>query len=162
MFDRFGNMDTCEEINELAANLLKEGDKDSIKALAEENGIDEEVAEMFINGELEVLCDPDTAAWGKLEVESKELKVVEIMKDWVDYLKAVCEEDPEMAKAVRNSKKSLKGMIAALLQWSFKNSYDVDKEIMKAAGVSASRCSLGIPGMGTAKKLIRQYYKEGA
>ena len=29
---------------------------------------------------------------------------------------------------------------------------------MKAAGVTAGRCTIGIPGMATAKKIITNYY----
>ena len=43
-------------------------------------------------------------------------------------------------------------------KWSFKNQIGIDKEILKAAGVTASRVTLGIPGMGRAKKIIRDYY----
>lgn len=160
MFDKFGNMDTCEEINELASNLKKEGDIDSIKTLAEENGLDVEIAEMFINGDIDSLCDYNTAAWGKLEVEAGKLKTAEIINDWIDYIKSVCTEDEEMARGVRNSQKSLKGCIAALLKWSFDHAKPIDSEITKAAGIT-QKCSLGMPGMGTAKRLIRQYYKEG-
>lgn len=32
MFEKFGEMNSYEEINELAGNLLKEGDRASIKA----------------------------------------------------------------------------------------------------------------------------------
>ena len=39
MFDKFGEMNSYTEINELAANLLQEGDLDSLKELAKENGI---------------------------------------------------------------------------------------------------------------------------
>ena len=41
--------------------------------------------------------------------------------------------------------------------WSFKNQQAVDKDILKAAGVSV-KVTLGIPGMGRAKKAITQYY----
>ncbi len=157
MFDRFGEMGSAEEINTLAVNLRKEGDTDSIFVLAKENGIDQAVADIFIAGDLLYLCDDMTAAIGKIEIEAAELKPVEIMADWVEYLKARCFEDPEMAKAVRKKKKSLKGAIAALLQWSFKNQNPVDKDILKAAGVTA-RCTLGIPGMGRAKQLMSEYY----
>ena len=36
MFDKFGEMNSYTEINELAANLLQEGDLDSLKELAKE------------------------------------------------------------------------------------------------------------------------------
>ena len=158
MFDRFGEFDSAAEINETAVNLRREGDIESIKTLAKENGIDEEIVDVFLEGDMLFLCDHMTAAIGKIEVESQELKPVEIMADWVEYLKARCFEDENVAKAVRKKGKSLKGAIAALLTWSFKNQNPVAKDIMKAAGVSAGRCTLGIPGMARAKKIITEYY----
>ncbi|MDE7247646.1 MAG: hypothetical protein K2N43_07140, partial [Lachnospiraceae bacterium] len=95
---------------------------------------------------------------GKIEVEAKEVKCTEIMEDWVEYIKAQCFEKQEVARAVRRKGKSLSGCIAALLTWSFKHQNPVDKEIMKAAGVTAGRCTLGIPGMARAKKIITDYY----
>lgn len=158
MFERFGEFDSAAEINETAANLRKEGDTESLKVLAKENGIDEDVLETFLEGTLLYLCDDMTAAIGKIEVEAKEVKCAEIMEDWVEYIKAQCFEKQEVARAVRKKGKSLSGCIAALLTWSFKNQNPVDKEIMKAAGVTAGRCTLGIPGMARAKKIITDYY----
>lgn len=158
MYERFGEFNSAEEINETAVNLRREGDTESIKILAKENGIDEDIAEVFIEGTLLYLCDNMTAAIGKLDIEEKDLKAKEIMADWADYIKARCFEDENMAKAVRRKDKSLKGCIGALLTWSFKNQIPVDKDIMKAAGVTAGRCTLGIPGIGTAKKIITEYY----
>ena len=158
MFDKFGEFDSAEEINELAVNLRREGDKKSIYEVAKENGIDKDIAEAFIDGDILFLCDDMAAALGKIEVEAAELKPVEIMQDWVEYLKSRCFESEEIAKAVRKKGKSLKGAIAALLTWSFKNQNPVDKGIQKAAGVSAGRCTLGIPGMGRAKQIMTEYY----
>ena len=70
-------------------------------------------------------------------------------------------DDEAVAVAVRRKGKSLKGCIGALLAWSFKNQIPIDKEIIKAAGVNASKVTLGIPGMGRAKKIIREYYLGG-
>lgn len=158
MFERFGEFDSAAEINETAVNLRKEGDTESMKVLAEENGIDKDVLEVFLEGTLLYLCDDMTAAIGKIEVEAKEVKCAEIMEDWVEYIKAQCFEKQEVARAVRRKEKSLRGCIAALLTWSFKHQEPVDKEIMKAAGVTAGRCTLGIPGMARAKKIITDYY----
>lgn len=162
MWDRFGEFDSAAEINELAVNLRKEGDADSLKALARENGIDPDLAEAFLDGELLYLCDDMAAAIGKIEIEAAELKPVEIMADWVEYLKARCFEDAGTARAVRRKGKSLKGAIAALLTWSFKNQQAVDKDIIKAAGVSAGKVTLGIPGMARAKQLMAEYYLGGS
>lgn len=158
MYDRFGEFNSAEEINETAVNLRREGDRESIRVMANENGIDEEIVQAFIEGDILFLCDDMAAAIGKIEVECKELKPVEIMEDWTEYLKSRCFESEEMAKAVRKKGKSLKGAIAALLTWSFKNQNPVDKEIMKEAGVTAGKCTLGIPGMARAKKIMTEYY----
>lgn len=158
MFGKFGEMGSADEINELAGNLLTEGDKASIKTLAEENGIPVEYAEMYIAGDIPVMCDAQTAAAGKIDIEAAELKPQDIMADWVEYIKAVCIENEDMAHKVRAKGKSLKGCIGALLKWSFGHQQPVDKDILKEAKVSASKVTLGIPGQATARKLIREYY----
>ncbi len=158
MFEKFGEMDSAEEINELAENLFNEGDMDSIRALAEENGIEADMAELYLEGETPELCDAMTAGLGKIEIEENELKPKEIMKDWVEYLKVLCMDSEEVARQVRRKGKSLKGCIAALLVWSFGHQQEVDKDILKQVQVNARRVTLGIPGMGQAKKIIREYY----
>ena len=158
MFDKFGEFDSADEINKAAVAQLAEGDTDAIYAMAKENGIDVEEADDFIDGLTKELCGPLMAANGKLDVEEAELQPYEIMKDWVQYIRMRCLEAPEMALAVRRKGKSLRECIAALLKWSFANAKDVDKDIIKAAGISAPRVTLGIPGMGQAKKIITEYY----
>lgn len=158
LYGKFGELDSADQLNELAVNLLKEGDKGSIGTLAEENGIPIDYVQMFIAGDIPVLCDISTAAIGKIEVEAKELEPQDIMADWTEYIKAVCMEDEAMAVAVRKKDKSLKGCIGALLKWSFGHQQPVDKDILKEAKVSAGKVTLGIPGQATARKLIRGYY----
>ena len=158
MFDKFGEFDSCEEINMSAEGLFNEGDLESLREMAKENGIPEEYVEMYLEGEIPGLCDALTAAIGKIDVECADLKPQEIMKDWVEYIKGQCMEHDDMAAAVRRKGKTLKGCIGALLKWSFGHQQTIDKEIIKEAGVSASKVTLGIPGMGQAKKLIREYY----
>lgn len=156
--EQFGIFDSYKDINELAENLFNEGDLDSIRKLAAENGILEEFVEMYLEGEMPELCDVEAAALGKIDMECLELKPKEIMEDWVEYIKSQCMENRQVAKAVRQKDKSLKDCVATLLSWSFKNQIPIDKDIVKAAGVSAGRVTLGIPGMGRAKKIIREYY----
>lgn len=161
MFEKFGEFDSFEEINGLAENLLNEGDIESLKTMASENGIQNDFVEMYIQGDIPVLCDPLTAAMGKIDVEAAELKPKEIMEDWVEYLRGQCMENEILAHQVRKKGKSLKGCIAALLSWSFKHQQAIDKDIIKAAGVSAGKVTLGIPGMARAKKIITEYYLGG-
>ena len=158
MFEKFGEMNSFQEINELAENLFNEGDIGSLKAMAAENGIPADFVEMFCSGDLPALCDATTAALGKIEVESAELQPKEIMEDWVEYLKSQCMENELMAYSVRKKGKSLKGCIASLLKWSFGNQIPIEKEILKAADVTAGRVTLGIPGMARAKQIITNYY----
>ena len=158
MFDKFGEMNSYKEINELAENLFNEGDTESLRVMAKENGIQKDFVEMYLQGDIPVLCDPLTAALGKIDVEAAELKPKEIMEDWVEYLRGQCMENDMLAYQVRKKGKSLKGCIAALLKWSFGNQQQIDKEIIKAAGITAGRVTLGIPGMARAKKIIMDYY----
>ena len=161
MFEKFGELNSFGEINELAENLFNEGDTESLKAMAKENGIQNEFVQMYLQGEIPVLCDPLTAALGKIDVEVAELKPKEIMEDWVEYLRGQCMENEILAYQVRKKGKSLKGCIAALLKWSFSNRQQIDKDIIKAAGASVYNVTLGIPGMARAKKIITDYYMGG-
>lgn len=161
MFDKFGEMSSYTEINELAANLLKEGDTDSLKELAKENGIPEDYVEMYLEEAIPTLCDSTSAAIGKIDMECAELKPKELMLDWVEYIKGLCMENEMIAHQVRKKGKTLQGCIAVLLAYSFKNQIAVSKEIVKAAKVSAGKVTFGVPGMAKAKELIMDYYLGG-
>ena len=97
MFEKFGELNSFGEINELAENLFNEGDTESLKAMAKENGIQNEFIQMYLQGDIPVLCDPLTAAMGKIDVEVAELKPQEIMEDWVEYLRGQCMENEILA-----------------------------------------------------------------
>lgn len=161
MFDKFGEMNSAEEINELAENLKKEGDLEGLKTMAEENGISSDFVEMFQEGAIPYLCDPYTAASCKLDMESKSLELKGLMLDWVEYIRSLCTESTEMAAAVRAKGKYLKDCMAKLLQYSFENRIKVSNQIVKAAKISASRVDFGVPGIGEAKKMIREFYLGG-
>lgn len=160
MFDKFGEFDSWKEINRAAAAQKAEGDHEAVYLLAKENGIDAEDAEDYINDNADALVTPLTAALGKLKVEADNLTPCEIMADWLEYIQMRCMESPQMTLAVRSKDKSLKGCIAALLTWSFKNAKPVDRDILKQAKVSG-QVSLGIPGMGRARQMITDYYLNG-
>lgn len=87
MFEKYGEMNSWKEINELAENLFNEGDMESLRDMAKENGIQGDVVELYLQGEIEELCDRLTAALGKIDIEAAELKPKEIMEDWVEYLR---------------------------------------------------------------------------
>lgn len=161
MFDKFGEFDSAEELNKAAEGLKNEGDMLGLTELAEENGLDKADAEDYMDNMVPELANNLLAALGKIKIERQSLKPVDIMEDWVSYIELCASESDEMAVAIRRKGKNLKGCIAELLKWSFKNQHPVDGEILKAAGVNAGRVTLGIPGMGTAKKIIKEYYLGG-
>ena len=161
MFDKFGEMNSYTEINELAANLLQEGDLDSLKELAKENGIPDDYVEMYLEEAIPSLCDSTSAAIGNIDVECMKLKPKELMLDWVEYIKGLCMENEMIAHQVRKKGKTLQGCMAVLLEYAFKNQITVDKVIIKAAGASVSKVTFGAPSMAKAKALIRDYYMGG-
>ena len=101
MFEKFGEMDSYKEINELAENLFNEGDVDSLRAMAKENGIPDDFVEMYLEGMIPELCDLTTAAVGKLDKEAEELKLKGLMLDWVEYIKGLCMQEVMIAHQVR-------------------------------------------------------------
>lgn len=105
----FGDFKSAEEINACAAGLKAEGDTDSVKALAEENGIDREMVKMFLSGEIPELCDDMTAAMGRLNTELKEITGREkplletVIKPHLDSLVT----DPEICRAILDGKHTM-------------------------------------------------------
>ena len=158
MYEKFGEFDSFGDINELAENLFNEGDLDSIRLLAKENGIPEDFVEMYIEGDIPVLCDAMTAAVGKLDAEAADMKIQGLMLDWLDYIKVQCGENTILAYKVRNKGKSLAGCIGELLKYSFANMWDVPAMIRKEAKTTASRVTFGVPNMAKAKEIIMDYY----
>ena len=111
MFEIFGEFNSAEEINQAAAGLLAEGDKENIIKLAEENGLDKEFAQAYIDGDIPVLTDPLMAAVGKIELERASITdnfFTEMKDDMINYL-LNASSDPDFAGAIRQKGKSLKG-----------------------------------------------------
>ena len=75
MFDRFGEFDSWEEINKAAEGQKEEGDFNALKALAKENGIDEEDAQDYIDGIVDELCNSSMAAIGKINIEKQDMGI---------------------------------------------------------------------------------------
>ena len=179
MFDEFGNFDSVDQINEKAEELANTGNKEALIRLAKENGIAAEIADLYMDGEIEVLADVTEAAVGKLEMERQETVLEGVLEDWIAYIEAECMEDEQMAIAVRRKKKSLNGCIAVLLLESMLKQKQVDKPILDEVerlivkrGINVKKdcgiekqwlkyTKLGFPGSGRAKEIIRDYYLGG-
>lgn len=166
LYKEFGNLDSAEEINEKAAKLLAAGDTDAVCRLAEENGIDKEDAEAYIDGEEEMLCTRLMAAVGKLKMETKELEIGGELSIWAGYVTEMCTEVKDMAEAVRRKEKSLAECMALLIRFSFENKVSVSDRIVDITKVTHNgeeekmRKPLYLSGMtrADAKRIIRGYY----
>ena len=108
LFERFGEFDSVEELNMTAEGLKEEGDLESLKVLAVENGLDAADAEDYADGIVMELASDLMAAAGKIAVESKELGIDGIMSDWKDTVIEECAEDKAFCAAVRKKGKYLK------------------------------------------------------
>ena len=164
MYDKFGEFSSYLAINEACTNQLKEGDLDAIREIAKENGLDPDDAEDFIAGDITEICNPLSAALGKISVEKEDLDgVVGLMNDWISYIEGYCTIDRNFCLAVRQEGKSLIGALGAILSESFSVMKPVDERIIEAAGVS-SGCKgvkFGIPAESRVREIVRDYYLGG-
>ena len=150
LFERFGEFDSVEELNMTAEGLKEEGDLESLKVLAEENGLDAADAEDYADGIVTELASDLMAAAGKIAVESKALGIDGIMSDWKDTVIEECAEE----------------YMAKLIQYSFENKVPVSAEILKITKVKHNGklenfngpLYLGIPNRMEVRKIARKYY----
>ncbi len=146
LFPVFGEFDSWQEINEAAEGLLQEGDQDGLRTLAEENGLEEEV-ESYLAGDVTELCDPISAALGKIKKE-KEHEDNYLTDDVAEYLAANC-DDINFALSVRKKGKRLTEAAKRVLEEARKHRTRIDGEPCRYCG----------PMKGY--QLIREYYREG-
>lgn len=101
----FGEIQTTEDLNELANNLRKTKEFDEIRLLCSENGISEETAEAFINGNQLLL-----AASGHQE-KSKALQ----SPAWNEVRAAIKKQDVSVEAAAAAAERIRLGMILPLM-----------------------------------------------
>ena len=155
MFEVFGEFDSCEEINTVAQTLYEEQDWENLKTLAKENGL-EDMLEIFstyqkedsLSGEVG-LCDPITAAIGKLKVEKENANGWKFLaEDVVGYLMGNCDEE-SFARNVRKKGKRIEKAAERIAKEAKKNSMTIP---------GGGRCNYCGPMKGY--QIIRDYYKE--
>lgn len=138
MYDKFGEVNSADELNRMAAAQLEEGDQDAVLAIAKENGIDEQDAMDFIEGCAGELCTPLMAAIGKIKVEKDALKLPSFMEGWLYMLNDMLTHEPGLAEGVRKKGKKLTDLFGKLLKISSQNRIKVPSEIVKAAGLTGN------------------------
>lgn len=165
MFEKFGEFGSYEEINRAAAAQLAEGDTDAVFAIAEENGIDREDAEDYIDGMVPELATPLMAAQGKLRMEKEDLGLEGVFLDWYGLIMQMCAEEPEFCTAVRRKGKSLENGMGKLLKAAFETKKQVSERICRAAGLRSGfrkdPVYMGVPSRAEARRIIRDYYMGG-
>lgn len=164
MEKKFGVFKTVEELNRAAAAQKAEGDEEALIALAVENGLDREDAEDYMDGAMDVLCTPYMAAIAKVNLEAKELELKSQLLDWKDYLIQIMTEYPGdgLNNAVFDPDKKLLDVMAKGMKLASENRIQVDKRIIKAAGLPDSAAYIGMCGRDDLRQIIMSYYLEGA
>lgn len=173
MFERFGRFGTLDELNAKAEELFNASDMSGLLFLASENGLPKELAEAYAAGETPYFADVKLMAAGRIKIEADDMGAEEIMEDWADYIITLAEGSEKFASQVIGKGKSFIGCVGALAAYSVVHAENVPKEVIKAMEKAVTDeqlkkiglqrqhlqyTKIGMPGMGTAKRLIRQYY----
>lgn len=98
MFDKFGEMD-FKGLNEAAEGLKEEGDLESLKALALENGLDPEDAGDYASGDVSQLTTLRQAALGRIKVQEEQTVIPETAAQIIYGMARAMTTDPEACKA---------------------------------------------------------------
>lgn len=158
MFDKFGKMNYDELIRTAKAEK-EEGDEEALIALAQENGLDQEDAEDYMDDLTEVLCTPREAAVARIEMEAKDLEVSGIWEEWKGFALEMCMQEEDLACAVCRKNRSLLGLFGKLLKLGFDSKQRVDKRICKEAGLN-DNVYTGIPTRQQVAETISNYYNK--
>lgn len=147
MFDMFGEFDSAEEINQAAEGQFNEGDFDALRKLAAENGIPDDITELYIAGEIPMLCDAATAAAGKIEIEMAEIRKKKKV-------------DPDMAQAVADYMLSRadREEIAAQIRKKGKTIEGCLKEMYNVAAKKPRVNQMAVIAPAEGFRIIRGYY----
>ena len=158
MFDKFGKM-SYDELIRTAKAEKEEGDEEALIALAQENGLDQEDAEDYMDDLTEVLCTPREAAVARIEMEAKDLEVSGIWEEWKGFALEMCMQEEDLACAVCRKNRSLLGLFGKLLKLGFDSKQRVDKRICKEAGLN-DNVYTGIPTRQQVSETISNYYNK--
>lgn len=157
---KFGIFNTVEELNRAAAAQKEEGDLETLIGLAEENGLEKEDAEDYMDDCADCLCTPYMAAIGKLNMEEKELRLESQLKDWKDFIIQITSEyeGDDLSNAIFSPEKHMVDVLAAGLKKASKNRVKVDEKIAKAAGLPGGNIYIGMCGRDELRKIVMEYY----
>ena len=98
LFERFGEMN-LEELNKAAEGLKKEGDLDSLRALAMENGMDPEDVADYVAGDTKQLATLRQAALGRIKVQEEQTEIPRTAAGIIYGMARAMTTDPEACRA---------------------------------------------------------------
>lgn len=98
LFERFGEMD-LEELNKAAEGLKKEGDLDSLRALALENGMDPEDVADYVAGDTKQMATLRQAALGRIKVQEEQTEIPRTAAGIIYGMARAMTTDPEACRA---------------------------------------------------------------
>lgn len=112
MFDKFGEFDSVEELNKAAEGFVNEEDYESLYQLAEENGIDREDAEDYVDAMTDALATLPMAAQGRLDVEEKDVNIKDPMEKMalnviMIMLRGMCDSEEMQRAVLRKGKRAI-------------------------------------------------------
>lgn len=166
MFDKFGEFDSWEEINRAAEAQKEEGDLEALKALAIENGFDEEDAEDFFKStdNTQPFCNVEYAALAKIRVEKNELKVEREFQLLTEELERACFSAGLLSLGVRRKGKRLAEYLAMIIDAGYRNAVTPPKAILdKVTAVPSqyrSQIKTGMPSKAERMEIMKEYYGE--
>lgn len=162
LFEKYGEFDSAEEINEAAAGQLEEGDTTALNEIARENGIQQEDVLDYIDGAVPELTNPLLAALGKIDVEANYLEIDEkhAYSDWCNWMRKECSENEAFCRAVRKKGKRMSDAFGAILKVAFTRRKPIHEDILEAADVHGRVESSELP-MWEIQQIITRYYLGG-
>lgn len=148
MFDKFGEFNSAAELNAAAKGFMDEGDYESLYALAEENGIEQETVDDYMDYVTPELASVYEAAAGKITAEAqavgKDTAIQQPVKQALPYVAQMLrvmlfDEGEALAAAVRQKGKTVAGIVQIMFD---------------------TRCACGTDKQ--LQDIIRAYYLQGA
>ena len=166
MFEKFGEFDSYEEINSAAEAQKAEGDTEAILALAKENGLRPDDAQAYIDGEEDELTTLTLAAWGKLDLETEKIGYKEVLKDWIEELKAAAMDNEDLAYQIRRKGTTVEQVVADWASWGVEHAAIVPKSTVQLCSnkirnlVGNHDFSIGIPTRKKRLEIAKTYYSK--
>lgn len=152
MFEKFGELN-LEELNKTAEGFKSEGDEASLFALAQENGLEKEDAEDYLDGLAEEFATPVMAAMGRIAVWRQHTNGNLNEKMAIGVILAMLQtmvKEPEMAEAVMGRGKDPETVLDAMRREALKH----------AQGTGNDRFAVSCGTDQQLKDILRAYFME--